>query len=106
MGRLERIWERPSEFASAERYIEVRSNSIFSSCHVTQYSLENRNKNESSRDDKRTFESGDRTRRDVRDFALREVVAPPREIVAEGSNKNNDSTDNLRTSVVSVRSLS
>ena len=73
------------------------------------HSLEKQKQNEKLQETTKELSSLETERDEIRSRLreLREVVAPLREIVAEGSNKNNDSTlENLRTSVVSVRSLS
>ena len=73
------------------------------------HSLEKQEQNEKLLETTKDLSSLETERDEIRSRLrkLRDVVAPLREIVAEGSNKNNDSTlDNLRTSVVSVRSLS
>ena len=72
------------------------------------HSLEKQEQNKKLQETTKELSSLETERDEIRSRLrkLRDVVAPLREIVAEGSNKNNDSTlDNLRTSVVSVRSL-
>ena len=89
--------------------LSVRSNSIFLHVMSLNHSLEKQEQNEKLQETTKELSSLETERDEIRSRLrkLREVVAPLREIVAEGSNKNNDSTlDNLRTSVVSVRSLS
>ena len=73
------------------------------------HSLEKQEQNEKLQETTKELSSLETERDEIRTRLrkLREVVSPLREIVSEGSNKNNDSTlDNLRTSVVSVRTFS
>ena len=87
-------------------YVRIR---FFLRVMSLNHSLEKQKQNEKLQETTKELSSLETERDEIRSRLrkLREVVAPLREIVAEGSNKNNDSTlDNLRTSVVSVRSLS